>query len=183
MSLSLIDILFLITVGLLIFSGLRNGAVFSLVSLLGIPIGLGVAYYFGPRLTSLLAANGIPATPLITYIVLFFGVVLLVHILGGLVRGVVRSVPVISQGDTLLGGAIGFVEAWLIWLFLLILLGAFLSNLQTSVQQGAHLGFNIQLGQLQSWHDFYNQAITGSLFAKVNSFFIKILPNMPTLQK
>jgi hypothetical protein len=95
----------------------------------------------------------------------------------------VRRVPLVSQGDTLLGGAVGFVEAWLLWLFLLVMLGAFLGNLQTSLLQGTTLvpGFTVHADQLQSWHDFYNQAINHSLFARVNGFFVKELPVIPTL--
>src|ERR1700730_1894734 len=69
MSISWIDILFLITVVLLVFNGFRNGAVFSLISLIGLPLGLWIAYTYGPNVTSMLASNGIPATPLIAYIV------------------------------------------------------------------------------------------------------------------
>src|SRR5260221_7123235 len=69
MSLSLIDILFLITVALLAFNGFSNGAVTSLVNLISIPLGFAVAYLFGPRFTLLLAANGLPATPIISYAV------------------------------------------------------------------------------------------------------------------
>ncbi|GCE14285.1 CvpA family protein [Tengunoibacter tsumagoiensis] len=183
MALSVIDLLFVITMVLLIINGLRNGAIFSLVSLLILPVGLGVAYFYGPSFTELLANNGIPATPLISYGVLFIGSILVLHILGNLVRGVVKSVPLVSQGDTLLGGAIGFVEAWLIWLILLIILGTFLGNVQSSIQQGSTLipGFNIHVDQLQAWHDFYNQAVTNSLFAKVNGLFVKQLPNLPHL--
>ena len=183
MNLGLVDILFLVTVVLMVFNGLRNGAVFSLVSLIGLPIGLGVAYYYGPQFTRLLAANGLPATPLISYSVLFLGTVLIVHIIGNLIRGVVKRVPLISQGDTLLGGVIGFVEAWLLWVFLLMLLGAFLGSVETTINQGTHVipGLNIQVAQFQSWHDFYNQAVTNSLFAKVNGFFVKSLPALPSV--
>lgn len=177
MNISWIDILFLITVVLLVFNGLRNGAVFSLVTFLGLPVGLWVAYTYGPQFTSMLASNGISATPLITYAVLFFGTVFLVHILGNMVRGVVKSIPIISQGDTLLGGAIGFVEAWLLWLLLLMVLGSFLGGLQTQ-NVALVAGSNIQPAQLQGWHDFYNQAVNNSLFAKVNSLFLKTLPNV-----
>jgi len=181
MSLSWIDVLFLATVALLVFNGFRNGAVFSLVSLLGLPVGLWVAYTYGPQFTQMLSNNGIPATPLISYLVLFFGCVFVVHIIGNFIRGAVKSTPIISQGDTLLGGAIGFVEAWLLWLLLLIVLGAFLGHLQTSLVSGSSLvpGLNIHLDQLQGWHDFYNQTVTNSLFAKVNGLFIKSLPSIP----
>ncbi|HLZ58861.1 MAG TPA: CvpA family protein [Ktedonosporobacter sp.] len=184
MQFSLIDILFIITVALLVFNGLRNGAIFSLVNLIGIPLGIGAAIIFGPRFTALLAANGLPATPLISYAVLFLGTVLVLHIIGTMVRGVVQRIPIIGLGDSLLGGAIGFVEAWLLWLFLLIVLGTFLGNLQNEVHivNGLPLvGNGLQFDQLQSWHGFYNEAVTNSLFAKVNGFFIKQLPNLPKL--
>lgn len=184
MQFSLIDILFIITVALLVFNGLRNGAIFSLVNLIGIPLGIGAAIFFGPRFTALLAANGLPSTPLISYAVLFLGTVLVLHIIGTMVRGVVQRLPIIGLGDSLLGGAIGFVEAWLLWLFLLIVLGTFLGNLQNQVHivNGIPLvGDGLHFDQLQSWHGFYNEAVTNSLFAKVNGFFIKQLPNLPKL--
>lgn len=183
MSFSFIDILFLVTVALLVFNGLRNGAIFSLINLLSIPVGIAVASYFGPQFTRLLAANGLSATPLIAYIVLFFGAVFVLHIIATSVRGVVRKIPLIGFGDSLVGGAIGFVEAWLLWLFLLIVLGSFLGSVQSTVTQGSQIvpGLNIQLQQLQGWHNFYNQAVTSSVFAQVNSFFVKQLPNIPHL--
>ncbi len=95
-----------------------------------------------------------------------------------------KSIPLIGSGDSLLGGVVGFVEAWLLWLFFLLLLGSFLNGVQgtvSTVQQGASLihGTTIPFGQLQQWHDFYNQAVTNSLFAKVNGFFVKSLPALP----
>lgn len=189
MSLKLIDILFLITVALLVFNGLRNGAVFSLINLLGIPFGFIVAYFYGPRFTALLAANGFPATPLISYIVLFFGTALVLHIIGTMIRGVVRAIPVVGFGDALLGGVIGFGEAWLLWLFLLIVLGNFLHGLQSTISLHGLSptinevqivpGANVQFDQLKSWHDFYNDAVTHSLFAQVNGIFVKALPALP----
>ena len=177
MSINWVDILFLVTVVLLVMNGFRNGFVFSLINLISIPLGIGIAVYFGPQLTSTLAGNNLPATPLISYIVLFFGVVLILHLIGTSIRGTLKHIPVIGCGDEILGGVIGFVEAWLIWLILLIILGNFLGG----VQQGTHVlsGVNIQLSQLNAWHDFYNQTVTNSLFAHVNSFFVKQLPNVP----
>jgi uncharacterized membrane protein required for colicin V production len=184
MSLSVIDILFLITVVLLVLSGFRNGFVVSLLNLISIPLALGVAYFFGPQFTAFLASTGFSATPLISFFVLFFLAVLILHIIGNTLRSMVKSIPVIGSGDTLLGGVVGFVEAWLLWLFLLVILGSFLKGVQgtvSTIQQGASLipNANVHLGQLQQWHDFYNQAVTNSLFAKVNGFFVKTLPNVP----
>jgi uncharacterized membrane protein required for colicin V production len=183
MSFSWIDILFLVTVALLVFNGLRNGAVFSLINLLSIPVGIAVAVFFGPPFTRLLAANGLSATPLIAYAVLFFGAVFILHIIGTTIRGVVRKIPLIGFGDSLAGGVIGFVEAWLLWLFLLIVLGSFLGSVQNTITQTSHVvpGLNIQIEQLKNWHDFYNEAVTNSIFARVNSFFVKELPNIPNL--
>lgn len=183
MSFSFIDILFLVTVALLVFNGLRNGAVFSLINLLSIPVGIAVVSFFGPQFTKLLAANGLSATPLIAYIVLFFGTVFVLHIIGTSIRGVVKKIPFIGFGDSLAGGVIGFVEAWLLWLFLLIVLGSFLGSVQGTITQTTHIvpGLNVQIAQLQSWHNFYNEAVTNSIFARVNGFFVKQLPNLPHL--
>ncbi len=185
MPINWVDILFLITVILLVLSGLRNGFVFSLINLISIPIGFAAAYYYGPHLTSLLAANNLPATPLIAYIVLFFGTILVLHIIGTSLRGALKNIPVIGCADGLLGGAVGFVEAWLIWLILLVVLHNFLGGLQSGLPAGATVvpGMNIQVDQLRAWHDFYNQAVTNSLFARVNSFFVQQLPGLPRLAR
>ncbi|MFL5627664.1 MAG: CvpA family protein [Ktedonobacteraceae bacterium] len=165
MSLSLIDILFLVTVALLAFNGFSNGAVTSLVNLISIPFGFAVAYLFGPRFTLLLAANGLPATPLISYIVLFCGTVLLLHIVGTVLRGVISKVPLVGLGDRLLGTVIGFVEAWLLWVVLLLILHNFLQNIQ-------NIPGTIDTSQFQSWQQFYKDAVSQSLFASVNSFIV-----------
>jgi uncharacterized membrane protein required for colicin V production len=180
-SISIVDILFLVTVVLLVFSGLRNGAVISLIFLLSIPIGFFVASQYGPAFTKLLAANGLSATPLISYVVLFFGTVLILHIIGSFVRNAIKVVPLIGPADSLLGGAVGFVEAWLLWLVLLIVLGNFLHSIQTTIQSTVNIvpGLNITVVQFKTWHDFYNQTITNSVFAKVNAFFVSELPALP----
>ncbi|HAE84513.1 MAG TPA: hypothetical protein DCK85_14080 [Ktedonobacter sp.] len=180
-SISIVDILFLVTVVLLVFSGFRNGALISLISLVSIPLGFFVASQYGPSFTTVLAAYGLSATPLISYVVLFFGTVLVLHIVGSFVRNVAKGVPLLGPADTLLGGAIGFVEAWVLWLVLLIVLGNFLHGVQSSIQSATSIvpGLNIQVEQFQSWHDFYNQTINNSLFARVNGFFVSALPALP----
>ncbi len=169
-GLSLIDLLFLITVVLLVLNGLNNGAVTSLVNLLSIPLGFIVAYEYGPRFTMVLAGNGWSVTPLLSYIILFFGVVLALHILATLVRGVVEHTPIIGPfvglADKLLGGVIGFVEAWLLWVVLLLVLHNFL----------LHPPAGVDPSQLRSWQQFYNDATTNSWFGQVNSFIISRIP-------
>lgn len=169
LGISLVDLLFIITVGLLVFNGLRNGFVFSLVNLLSLPLAFAVAYFFGPNLTALLAANNLPSTPVIAYLALFFGTVLVVHVVATLVRGVLKKIPLVGLGDTLLGGVVGFVEAWLLWVVLLLVLGNILQNVH-------NFPGGILDSQFSSWQTFYNQAVTGSLFAKVNGFIIHTVP-------
>ena len=178
-----IDLLFLITIALLVFNGIRNGAIFSLLHLLSIPIALGIAYFFGRPFTLFLASNGLSVSPLIAYVIVFFGAVLLLHIIGTMIRGVTRAIPLLGVGDVVLGGLIGFVEAWLLWLVILLVIGSFLHDVQNAMTAGHSVipGFNITVSQYQSWHDAYNLAVTNSIFANVNGFFIKALPALPKL--
>lgn len=166
---SLVDILFVVTIALLVFNGLRNGFVFSLVNLLSLPIAFGVAWLFGPRFTQILASANLPSNPLLAYIVLFFGTVLIIHVLASSLR-VVRKLPVIGAVDTLLGGVVGFVEAWLLWVVFLLVLHNFLQD-TSQVQQ---LGISTSL--FHSWQQFYDDAVSNSLFAKVNGVIIQTVP-------
>ena len=168
-SINWIDILFLVTVVLLVFNGFRNGAVFSLFNLLAIPAGFIVAYLYGPQFTKLLAANGLTITPIIAYIVLFFGAVIILHIIGTTLHGVIKGIPVIGFGDELLGAVIGFAEAWLLWVILLAVVHNFLLT--------AHnLPGGLTITQFNQWQDAYNYAVTHSLFAQVNGFIVKEVP-------
>ncbi|HVB72564.1 MAG TPA: CvpA family protein [Ktedonobacteraceae bacterium] len=177
-----IDLLFLITIVLLVFNGIRNGAIFSIVNLLSIPIALVVAIYFGKPFTLFLASNGLSISPLIAYIILFFGAVLIIHILGTLLRGIIRAIPLVGLGDVLIGGVVGFIEAWLLWVIVLLLIGSFLQNVQGSILAGHTIsGFTITPQTYQNWHDTYNQALNNSLFARVNSFIIAKLPALPKI--
>jgi|SRR5947207_12228848 len=180
MSLSIIDIPFLVTVALLVFNGLRNGALFSLISLLILPVAFAAAYFLGPRFILILASSGLPATPLIAYAVLFIGTIFILHIVGGFIRSVLREVPLIGPFDALLGGVVGFVEAWLIWLVLLIVIGTFLNALQSGTANFAGIDLTQFLGHrdwhVQDWYTYYNEAVNHSLFAQVNNFFGQIIP-------
>jgi uncharacterized membrane protein required for colicin V production len=164
-----IDILFLVTVVLLVINGFRNGAVFSLFNLLSIPIGVAVVVLWGPQFVKLLAANGLTVTPIIAYIILFFAAVIILHIIGSTLHGVIKRIPLIGFGDEVLGAVIGFVEAWLLWVILLAIVGNFL-------QTAHNLPGGITISQFSQWQDAYNYTITHSLFAQVNSFIVKTVP-------
>lgn len=164
-----IDILFLVTIVLLVINGFRNGAVFSLFNLLSIPVGVIVVVLWGPQFVKLLAANGLTVTPIIAYIILFFAAVIILHIIGSTLHGVIKKIPLVGFGDELLGGVIGFAEAWLLWVILLAIVGHFLQTAQ-------NLPGGITITQFSQWQDAYNYTVTHSLFAQVNSFIIKTVP-------
>ena len=116
------------TIALLVLNGVRNGAVFSLIYFVALPVAFAGAALFGPSLTSVLAAIYLPATPLIAYGVLFFGIVLVLHVIGSSLRRVLHTVPLIGAGDRLIGAGLGLVEAWLLWVVLLAVLHGFLQG-------------------------------------------------------
>src|SRR5437660_10383419 len=99
-----IDLLFLVTIVLLIFNGFRNGAVFSLINLLSIPIAIGVAYFFGKPFALFFANNGLLFSPLISYLVLFFVTILRFQIMGNSLLGFVNYIPINCCGYFLLSG-------------------------------------------------------------------------------
>lgn len=177
-SLSIVDVLFLVTIVVMVFNGFRNGFVFSLVNLLSLPVAAGVSWIFGPALTAFLAKNGLAVNPLLAYIILFLVAVFVIHIIANSIRGTVKRIPLLSSGDALLGGVVGFVEAWALWVILLLVLGHFLSVVdQGQIQQ---LGFHVDT--FKSWQQFYDDAVANSLFARVNGWFIKVVPLVPTLK-
>jgi uncharacterized membrane protein required for colicin V production len=176
-SLSVVDILFVVTVILLVLSGLRNGFVFSLINLISLPAAAVVSLTFGPSLTAWLAGNGLAVNPLVSYILLFLLVVLLIHIVASAVRGTVKRIPLVSTGDALLGGVVGFVEAWALWVVFLLVLGHFLSL----VDQGQIQQLGVHVDTFHSWQQFYNDAVSNSLFARVNGWFVKSVPLVPAL--
>lgn len=176
-SISIVDVLFVITIVVLVLNGLRNGFVFSLVNLLSLPVAAAVSYVFGPSLTALLAKNGLVVNPLISYVALFVVAVIIIHLIATAVRGTMKRIPLVSSGDSLLGGVVGFVEAWALWVVLLLVLGHFLSVVdQAQIQQ---LGFHVDT--FHSWQQFYDDAVSNSLFARVNGWFVKVVPIVPTL--
>ena len=175
--LSIVDVLFLATIILLVFNGLRNGFVFSLVNLFSLPVAAVVSLVFGPAFTALLTQNGLALNPLVSYIILFLIAVVVIHLVATAIRGTVKRIPLVSSGDALLGGVVGFVEAWALWVIFLLVLAHFLSLVnQSQVQQ---LGFHIDT--FRSWQQFYNDAVSNSLFARVNGWFIKVVPVVPSL--
>lgn len=167
-SFSLVDILFLVTVAILVFNGFKNGAVFSLFHLLSLPIGVVVAVTFGPQFVKMLTTQGYDIVPLAAYAIIFFAAVFILHFIGTALHGFIKHVPVLGFGDELVGGVIGFIEAWLLWVVLLLILHNFLLN-------APHIQ-GVDTTQVTGWQTFYDDTINNSLFARVNSFIVPHLP-------
>src|SRR2546421_12400384 len=107
-----IDLLFLVTIVLLIFNGFRNGAVFSLINLLSISIAIGVAYFFGKPFALFFANKGLLFSPLISYLALFLVTILEFLITSTSMRSIGKGIPILGCVDSLLGGLVGVFGAW-----------------------------------------------------------------------
>jgi uncharacterized membrane protein required for colicin V production len=167
-SFNWIDLAFIVTILLLVLNGFRNGLVASLLSLISLPLALAIVWLFGPAFTALLAANGLNFAPLLAYALLFIAVVIIVHIAVTVLRALIHRIPMVGLADELLGAVVGFVEAWLLWLIVLVVLHnalSVLANLPGSTP-----------AQFSTWQQIYNDAISHSLFAQVNSFLISKVP-------
>jgi uncharacterized membrane protein required for colicin V production len=160
----LLDILVLITLVIGVVHGWRVGALVSLVGLLSIPIGLGAAWYWGPALTTEFAGLGFPAPLILAYAALFFGVIIVLHLLAEVLRGVIHSFFVFAFADEAIGAVVGLVEVWLLWLLFLVLWGSVLT-LPLRVP-GWHASDALR------WERNYNSIVTTSTFAQLNHVVI-----------
>ncbi|RAQ96384.1 CvpA family protein [Thermogemmatispora tikiterensis] len=168
LSFNWIDLAFLATAIVLVINGFHNGLIASLINLVALPLALAVALLFGPSFTTLLAGNGAVAAPLLAYALLFFATVLIVHIITTLIRAFVHSIPMLGIVDELLGMVLGFAEAWLLWLILLLALHNILSTVQSIPVHDP--------GQFSAWQRAYNEAIAQSLFVHLNQWLLGRLP-------
>ncbi|MBX5449138.1 CvpA family protein [Thermogemmatispora sp.] len=165
---NLIDLAFLTTVIVLALQGFHNGLLASLINLVALPLALGVALLCGPWLTALLASSGVKVAPLLAYTLVFLATVLGVHSVTTLVRAFLRRLPVLGLIDQLLGMGIGVVEAWLLWLILLMVLHSFLSTVHYWPQSDPD--------QFSAWRLAYQKAIAQSFFVHVNQWLLGWTP-------
>jgi len=160
----LLDILVGITLVLSTIHGWRVGAVASLINLLGIPIGLGVSWYWGPALTGTFARLGFPVPVLFAYALLFFGVIAVLHVIAQFLRGTIHSFFVFAFADEAIGAVVGFVKAWILWLLFLVLWGSVLAlPLHTP---------GLRTLDATRWKQDYNHIVATSTFAQINHVVI-----------
>jgi uncharacterized membrane protein required for colicin V production len=156
----LLDMLILITLVIGTLHGWRVGAVVSLISLLSIPIGLGVAWYWGPALAVEFVHLGFPFPILPAYALLFFGTIVVLHLIAEILRALIHSFFIFAFADEAIGAVVGFVKVWLLWLLFLVLWGSVLT-LPLHIA-GLH---TVNTARLQQ---DYNSIVTTSIFAHIN---------------
>jgi uncharacterized membrane protein required for colicin V production len=164
-----IDLVAVLVLGISIWHGWRTGLMVGLFTLLSIPLGLLVAYFFAGQIS---AATHQP--PTLVYILVFFAVVLGVHIGGSLLHRVLQStVPLAQKTDALLGASVSGAKAWIL---LVLFLVVWVSLLSSSTIQQAACASTIVTSQaastLSTWQGDYNRAVGSSLFAQINSFVV-----------
>lgn len=164
-----LDIIAAIALIFSIWHGWRSGLMVGLFNLLSIPLGIVVAYFLAPQIT---AATNISLTWM--YAILFFATVIGVHIVGSMLRKVLRSkVPLAKETDALLGAVVSGAKAWILLVLFLVIWGSALnSSTVRSVACTASVVNGNVASTLSSWQTDYNHTVGNSIFAQVNSFIV-----------
>lgn len=138
---SWLDLVIIVGLALSVFSGLRTGLIKSLLSLVGLILGVVLARWFYVPLSERLPF--IP-DPGLAKIVSFALIVVAVSVVFLIVASILKTlISAIGLGlaDALGGAVFGLVEGVLLWVVLLALLANFPSlNLDATIQ-GSALGF------------------------------------------
>lgn len=105
---TILDLILAIPLGFLIWKGYRKGAIFEFTNLFGLAFGIWAAFRFCRRVMAWLSFEGDTAI-LIAFFVTFVAVVVLAHLLGKLIEGVVKLVKV-GLLNNLLGALFGLLQ-------------------------------------------------------------------------
>ena len=164
-----LDIVAAIVLVFSVWHGWRSGLLVGIFNLLSIPVGLVVAYLFGQMIA---AATHSP--PTLAYIVVFFATVIGIHIIGHLLRRILRSkVPLAKQTDAVLGALVSGAKAWILLVLFLVVWGVLLGSQTVQAAACAATIVNSKPATtLNNWQNDYNHAIGPSIFAQVNSFIV-----------
>jgi|SRR5579859_348422 len=164
-----LDIVAAIVLVISIWHGWRTGLLVGIFNLLSIPLGIAAAYFLAPQLAQ---ATGISLTYM--YAIVFFVVVIGVHIVGSLLRKFLRSkIWIAKETDALLGAVVGGAKAWILLVLFLVVWGGLLnsSTVRTVVCTQTTLQTHVA-NNLPAWETEYNHAVSNSLFAHINSFIV-----------
>jgi len=164
-----VDLVVALVLVISIWHGWRTGFMVGLFNLLSIPLGLLVAYFFARQIS---AATHQP--PTLIYILVFFAVVIGVHIGGSLLRRVLqRTVPLAQKTDALLGAGVSGAKAWILLVLFLVVWGSLLGS--STIQQAACASTSVTsqaASTLSIWKGDYNRDVGNSLFSQINSFAV-----------
>jgi uncharacterized membrane protein required for colicin V production len=170
-----VDIVVVLALAFSVWHGWRTGFLVGIFNLLSIPLGLAAAFFFAP---SLAKYTNISLTYM--YALVFFGVVIGVHLIGHLLRNLLNRVFPFGKGvDKVLGAVVGAVKAWVLLVTFLVVWGNTLSSPTlhtvacTASTAGQLVGSSVSTAStLDTWQTDYNTAVSNSTFAKINSFMI-----------
>jgi uncharacterized membrane protein required for colicin V production len=164
-----LDIVAAIVLFVSIYHGWRTGLLVGLFNLLSIPLGIVAAYFLAPRVA---AATNISLTYM--YAIVFFVTVIAVHIVGGTLRGGMRKrVKIVAGTDSLLGAVIGGAKAWILLVLFLVFWGnALNSSAVRSIACNLTPVTTTVASNLGNWETEYNQTVSNSVFAHINSFIV-----------
>jgi uncharacterized membrane protein required for colicin V production len=164
-----LDIVATIVLVISIWHGWHAGLLVGLFNLLSIPLGIAAAYFFAPQLA---AATNISLTYM--YAIIFFLAVIAVHVIGNaLHRFFHKRFRIAGDTDALLGAVVGAAKAWiLLVLFLVVWGGALNSSVVRTIACGVAPIKTSVASSLGSWETEYNQTVSNSLFAHINSFIV-----------
>lgn len=167
-----LDLLVAIVLVISIWHGWRTGFLVGIFNLLSIPLGIAAAYFFAKPLAD---ATNISLT--IMYAIIFFVVVIGVHIVGSMLRKFMKSkVWIAAQTDALLGAIVSGAKAWILLVLFLVVWGGLLNSsiVQASACTATSLGGQASSlsSDVASWGADYNNAVENSLFAHINGFIV-----------
>lgn len=164
-----LDIVAALVLLISIWHGWRTGLLVGLFNLLSIPLGIVAAYFLAPRIA---AATNISLTYM--YAIVFFATVIVVHIIGNTLHKTMRRrVKIAADTDALLGALVGGAKAWILLMLFLVVWGSTLNSptIRTVACSLAPIQSNVA-STLGDWQTQYNQTVSNSLFAYLNSFIV-----------
>ncbi|GEM_PF-1820019 len=173
-----LDLLVAVVLVISIWHGWRTGFLVGIFNLLSIPLGIAAAYFFAKPLAD---ATTISLT--VMYAIIFFVVVIGVHVIGSMLRKFLKSkVWIAAQTDALLGAIVSGAKAWVLLALFLLVWGGLLNSsiVQAGACKASSLGGQISglSSNVASWGADYNNAVEHSLFAHINFF----VPQQVTIQ-
>lgn len=122
MTFNYIDIIFFIIICIFVLRGLHNGLIKEVASIAALVVGILFAYLFFQPVAAKLMEWGVKVlAPVLGFVIVFCITYVLIRIMGEVLQTIVAK-AFLSSLDKILGGALGFLEGFLIVYILLTLI-------------------------------------------------------------